>query len=130
VNTNGNEGGCGGGAGRGDNGTRSGGNSTNTNIVNGDTGISPTIQPTYVVLGNKGGDQQQDGPSQLDRSTLSCAGGGVIGAAAPNHGRGDIAAGPGGAGLNQVTINGIPYNFKSYFANGGAFGHDVSGYMG
>jgi hypothetical protein len=38
-------------------------------------------------------------------------------------------AGPGGAGLNEAIINGIPYNFKSYFANNHTFG-DISGYIG
>jgi hypothetical protein len=126
ANNNGNPGGCGGGGGGGFGSTRSGGKDVSTNIVNRMTNISPTIQPTYAVFGNKGGDQ-------LDRttnnSTDSCPGGGGIGAAAPNHANGDMAGGPGGAGLNQATINGIPYNFKSYFANNHTFG-DISGYIG
>jgi hypothetical protein len=41
-----------------------------------------------------------------------------------------MVATPGGAGLNSATINGIPYNFKSYFANNNPFGHDNNGYIG
>jgi hypothetical protein len=122
---NGNTGGCGGGAGSGGS-TRSGGNVVNTNIVNG-VSTGPTIQPTYTVFGTRGGNQQ-DITKTL--SAESCAGGGGIGAAGGNHANGDSAGGPGGAGLNEATINGIPYNFKSYFANNTTFGYNDNGYIG
>jgi hypothetical protein len=127
---NGNPGGCGGGGGYGSYGTRLGGD-VRTNIVNTSNGVintGPTMQPqlTYVVFGNKGGDQLD---TTLNKSIYTGAGGGGIGAAAPNHALGDLAAGPGGAGLNDATINGITYNFKSYFANNYTFG-DISGYIG
>jgi hypothetical protein len=125
---NGNPGGCGGGGGYGSYGTRLGGD-VSTNIVKTSNGVintGPTIQPTYAVFGNKGGDQLD---TTLNKSIYTGAGGGGIGAAAPNHALGDLAGGPGGAGLNQATINGITYNFKSYFANNNTFG-DISGYIG
>jgi hypothetical protein len=123
---NSNKGGCGGGAGNQFNGTTSGGIAENTNIVNG-VNTGPTIQPTYAVFGNKGGNQLDYTFEML--TTMSGAGGGGIGAAGGNHAAGAIAGGPGGAGLNEATINGIPYNFKSYFANNNTFG-DISGYIG
>jgi hypothetical protein len=123
---NGNPGGCGGGAGYGSEGTRLGGINESTNIVNGVPDIGRTIQPTYAVFGNKGGDQLDN---TYNNSAYTGAGGGGIGAAGGNHTNGNIEAGPGGAGLNQVTINGITYNFKSYFANNHTFG-DISGYIG
>ena len=123
-NTNdGNPGGCGGGAGAGYTSKRSGGTAVNSNIVNGEPTIGPTIpiKPTYAVFGNKGGDQEDN---SRNNSTYSCAGGGGIGAAGGNHASGVLAAGPGGAGLNEATINGITYNFKKYFANDTTFGFD------
>jgi hypothetical protein len=122
---NGGPGGCGGGAGWGGVNTRSGGNFESTNIVNG-TYTGPTIQPTYAVFGNKGGDQEDNGTTT---SKYSCPGGGGIGAAGGNHVTGNNVGGPGGAGLNEATINNITYNFKSYFANNRTFG-DISGYIG
>jgi hypothetical protein len=118
------KGGCGGGA---TNLIGLGGKDVSTNIVNGVSNIGPTIQPTYAVFGNKGGDQV-DGT--YDQDPGSTPGGGGIGAAAPNHSIGDLAVGPGGAGLNGARINGIPYNFKSYFANDNPFGHNNNGYIG
>ena len=123
---NGDSGGCGGGAGTGFGSTRSGGNDVSTNIVNGVPNIGPTNQPTFAVFGTRGGNQED---STSNNSTYSCAGGGGIGAAAPNHAINIVAAGPGGAGLNQARINGITYNFKSYFANNNPFG-DINGYIG
>jgi len=120
-------GGCGGGAGIGYNGrTISGGDFVSTNIVNGVSNIGRTMQPTYAVFGNKGGDQED---STSNNSAKSCPGGGGIGAAGENHVLGNLASTPGGAGLNEATINGITYNFKSYFANNNTFG-DISGYIG
>jgi hypothetical protein len=124
-------GGCGGGAGLGEYAgsnvyaTRKGEDFVTTNIVNGELNISPTIepQPTYAIFGNKGGDQE-------DLRALATAGGGGIGAAGGNHANGVYMAGSGGAGLNDATINGIPYNFKSYFANNNPFGHNNNGYIG
>ena len=124
---NGNPGGCGGGGGIGWDSIRLGGIAVNTNIVNGEPNIGPTIKPTYVVLGNNGGNQLDDGSTN---SSYSCPGGGGIGAVTPSHTFRVLAAGPGGAGLNGATINGIPYNFKSYFANNNPFGHDNNGYIG
>jgi hypothetical protein len=128
---NGYSGGCGGGAGRGGQGSffiiKPGGKDVSTNIVNGEPNIGPTIQPTYAVFGNKGGNQIDN---TWNLSTDSCPGGGGIGAAAPNHALGDLTGGPGGAGLNEARINNIPYNFKSYFANNTTFGHNDNGYIG
>jgi hypothetical protein len=123
--SNGFSGGCGGGGGSAWGGTI-GGKDASTNIVNGEHNISPIIQSTYAVYGNKGGDQLDN---TYNNTSLSWAGGGGIGAAGGNHALGVLAAGPGGAGLNQATINGITYNFKSYFANNHTFG-DISGYIG
>jgi hypothetical protein len=123
---NGNPGGCGGGGNTGWMNTI-GGNDVSTNIVNGEPNIGRTIQPTYVVLGNKGGDQLDHTSND---SAYTGAGGGGIGAAAPNHAFGDVLPGPGGAGLNEARINGITYNFKSYFANNNIFGHNNNGYIG
>ena len=125
---NGKPGGCGAGGGYGGYYGGTGGKDVSTNIVNGVRNIGPTTEPTYAVFGNKGGDQLVD--FWLSDSAYSCPGGGGIGAAAPNHANGDLAAGPGGAGLNAATINGITYNFKSYFANNNTFGHDNNGYIG
>jgi hypothetical protein len=110
------DGGCGGGAGLGNgNGNiRSGEKDVNTNIVNRESNIGSTIKPNYVVLCNKGGDQLDN---TLNNSSYMFAGGGGIGAAGRNHVFGGMEAGPGGDGLNNATINGVPYNFKSHFAN-------------
>jgi hypothetical protein len=51
-------------------------------------------------------------------------------AAGGNHAKNYSTGGPGGAGLNQATINNITYNFKSYFANNNTFGHNDNGYIG
>jgi hypothetical protein len=129
---NGYPGGCGGGGGVGLGSTRSRGGTVSTNIVNG-VSTGPTNQPTYAVFGNNGGDQQDN---TYNLSTYTGAGGGGIGAAGENHANGVMVAGQGGAGLNQATINGIPYNFKSYFANNLNFGInnpqfvDTINYMG
>jgi hypothetical protein len=130
--SNGNPGGCGGGAGPGWGSTRSGGKDVSTNIVNTANGVISTgptipIQPTYAVFGNKGGDQQNN---TNHNSTFSCPGGGGIGATGGNQALIQLNAGPGGAGLNEATINGITYNFKSYFANNNIFGHNNNGYIG
>jgi hypothetical protein len=129
ISYNGNPGGCGGGAAYGLGNTKSGGNDVSTNIVNTANGVistGQTIQPTYAVFGNRGGDQLDN---TYNKSAVTGAGGGGIGAAGGNHTNGNLAGGPGGAGLNQATINGITYNFKSYFANNNTFG-DISGYIG
>ena len=131
ITYNGNPGGCGGGAAYGFGNTSSGGNDVSTNIVNTANGVISTgqtipIQPTYAVFGNRGGDQLDN---TYNKSAVTGAGGGGIGAAGGNHTNGNLAGGPGGAGLNQATINGITYNFKSYFANNNTFG-DISGYIG
>jgi hypothetical protein len=113
-------GGCGGGAGR-DNAL--GSSPTNANVVNGIT-TGPIITSTYAVLGNKGGDQK--GPT----TTEIASGGGGIGGPGGNHENGSPNPGAGGPGLNEIKISDISYNFKSYFANGGTFGHNNNGYIG
>jgi len=110
-------GGCGGGAAW----ARStlGGVPVSTNVVtlNNDTTTTsgPTINNTqlYAVLGNKGGDNG----AQYD-----AGGGGGIGSAGSNWSA--------GSGLNTISFNGTPYNFKTWFANGGTFGHNDNGYIG
>jgi hypothetical protein len=127
---NGHPGGCGCGAGPGQGTISRGGEVVSTNIVNTANGVintGPTIQPTYAVFGNKGGDQQDN---TYENSSWSCPGGGGIGAAGGNHALGVLAAGPGGAGLNGARINNITYNFKSYFANNTTFGDNNNGYIG
>jgi hypothetical protein len=112
----GSDGGCGSGSGF---DISSGGNPLNTNVVTGVT-TGPIVTATYAVLGSKGG-------NQLQSFSGNKTGGGGIGGAGYDH----IVGGPpsnGGPGLNAVTINNMPYNFKNYFANGGAFG--VDGYIG
>ena len=131
--TDGINGGCGGGAGMGKGATRAGGISLNLNVITLPNGTTITTGPTntettYAVFGNKGGDQLDYTNNQS--SDTSCGGGG-IGAPGVNKllGSGSSAATAGGNGLNSATINGTQYNFKSYFANGGAFGAD-NGYIG
>jgi hypothetical protein len=130
-NQAGSSGGCGGGAGSSAgylfNGIRSGEKTVSTNIVNGEPNIGPTIETTYAVFGNKGGDQLDN---TYNNNMLSCPGGGGIGAAGGNHAIGVLTAGSGGAGLNGARINNITYNFKSYFANNTTFGHNDNGYIG
>ncbi len=101
-NSTGGAGGCGGGAGiRYDGTVRSGGGTVNTNIVAGGT-TGPTITSTYAVLGTAGGNTEW-----LDN--LSGGGGGIGWSASRDNA---------GGGAYQVTINGITYNFRNYFANG------------
>ena len=126
---NGIPGGCGSGGGYGDSyggASRSGGNFVSTNIVNGIT-TGPTVTSTYAVFGNIGGSQYD---TTARYTVYSVAGGGGIGAAGGDHTKDTWPAGPGGAGLNEATINGRPYNFKSYFANNTNFGHNNNGYIG
>jgi hypothetical protein len=125
------DGGCGGGAGIGNGNIRSGGlasgstgtSQMHTNIVKSTEKTGPTIKPDYVVLGNKGGGQQDN---TYNNSTYSCPGGGGIGAEGENHNNNVLVAGRGGNGINGAIINGIQYNFKRYFAPDTTFG-DVSG---
>ena len=131
--TDGINGGCGGGAGMGKGATRAGGISLNLNVITLPNGTTITTGPTnsettYAVFGNKGGDQLDYTNNQS--SDTSCGGGG-IGAPGVNKllGSGSSAATAGGNGLNSATINGKQYNFQSYFANGNAFGAD-NGYIG
>jgi hypothetical protein len=127
---NGIDGGCGGGGGWGNGATRGGGNSLNTNIVNGSANIAPTGPATigldYVVLGNKGGNQQDN---TTTNSSQTGPGGGGIGGEGINHPLNSQNGTAGGPGLNQVSINSQIYNFQSWFANGDAFGAN-SGYIG
>jgi len=128
------DGGCGGGAGVGYGLIKAGGRASgtpgtslmNTNVVQSTVRTGPTIKHDYVVLGNKGGGQQDN---TYNNNSISCPGGGGIGAPGENHNLGVLAAGRGGNGINQATINGISYNFKIYFANNTTFG-DVSGNIG
>jgi hypothetical protein len=116
-----NNGGCGGGSGYGT--TKTGGTALTTNIVNGII-TGPTLSSTFVVLGNKGGDRVDTS------SSVTGVGGGGIGGPGGNHILNSINAGPGGVGVNQVAINGITYNFKSYFAGGTTFGNNNDGFIG
>ena len=106
-------GGCGGGSGfwQG-NSSLSGGVVSSVNIVNGITGISPSVTTTYGVYGNAGGGAQQW--TNGNYATANAGGGGGIGVA----GTAGITSksGAGGNGLAQVTINSTTYNFKTYFA--------------
>jgi len=118
------DGGCGGGIGR---IQASGPVPVSTNIVNGSLpNIGPTGPTTtglnYVVLGNRGGNNETT-------STITAGGGGIGQAGGDYTSTSGTTSGKGGDGLNAVTINGTPYNFKSYFANGGDFGVD-NGYIG
>lgn len=104
-----------------------GGNTELTNIVNGTT-VGPGITSTYAVLGNPGGDQRDpDGVSPSGGYAFG-AGGGGIGYVGQTTSGNSTTNGNGGAGLNAVTINGISYNFQSYFTNNAAFGYN--GYIG
>jgi hypothetical protein len=100
----GNDGGCGGGAGR-SLIVRYGGQPVQTNVVNGVIeNTLPRITSTYAVMGNPGGGNNGDSNSR--------GSGGGIGTAG--------VAGVGGNGLYQVTLTGAstPINFRNYFANG------------
>jgi hypothetical protein len=112
-------GGCGGGAGfwQGNAGV-SGGAVSSLNIVNGVSGITPSVSTTYGVYGNVGGNSVYWNNSYPN---ANCGGGGGIGAAGS---AGVISrSGVGGNGLAQVTINSTQYNFKTYFApDWGSFG--------
>ena len=102
------QGGCGGGAGGNnarDTTKESGGAALQTNVVNGSANIGPSITSTYAVMGNAGGNNNTP-------SYNSGGSGGGIGTAG-------VAAGKGGDGRYDVSINGTTYNFRSYFANGG-----------
>jgi hypothetical protein len=105
LNANGNNGGCGGGAYTNDSTLKSGGQPVNTNVVNGTT-TGPTLQTTYAVLGNAGGNNN-------NLVNYSSGGGGGIGTVG-------VAGGAGGNGTYQVTLTGAatPINFRNYFANG------------
>jgi hypothetical protein len=124
--TDGIDGGCGGGAGTGKGATRAGGNSINSNVITLPNGITTITGPTnsettYAVFGNKGGDQLDSTNGQS--SDTSCGGGG-IGAPGVNKlsGSGTSISTAGGNGLYQATIGGNLYNFRSYFANNTTFG--------
>ena len=109
-------GGCGGGGGynTGAN-THVGGTASTTNIVNGITGISPSVTSTYVVFGTNGG-------TATNNNNNIMAGGGGIGAVGGNYTGPALPAGSGGDGLFQATISGTVYNFRTYFANNTTFG--------
>jgi hypothetical protein len=104
TNLDGENGGCGGGAGSSSGATREGGTTLNTNIVNGTQNISPTGPTTsginYAVLGNVGGKQLDTTGSN---SRFSASGGGGIGSPGVSHNNGKGASGGGGSGLNEVT---------------------------
>ena len=123
ANTKGGDGGCGGGASpwnTGNGAAASGGIVVGTNIVNAIPNIGVSITSTYAVLGNAGGG---------NGGISGAAGGG--GGIEPNVSSGagssasSTAAGKGGDGAYQVTLNTSPpktLNFRSYFANNGTFG--------
>jgi hypothetical protein len=123
ANTKGGDGGCGGGASpwsTGNGTAASGGIAVGTNIVNAIQNIGVSITSTYAVLGNAGGG---------NGGISGAAGGG--GGIEPNVSSGagssatSTAAGKGGDGAYQVTLNTSPprtLNFRSYFANNGTFG--------
>jgi hypothetical protein len=126
-------GGCGGGVGstKGAQLVLTGAVATDLNYINGNLVNANTTTTTYVNLGFKGGNQ--DSPQAEDG-----AGGGGIGTPGANrvgyvlldaegNTRMTYNAGNGGIGLNQVTINGITYNFQNHFFNE-ALG--VNGYIG
>jgi hypothetical protein len=125
ADNNANAGGCGGGAAS--QGPFNGGSATNLNYIAGNLVNANTITTTYANLGFKGGNQLV-GWNGSNGDQLDGAGGGGIGAAGVDHNVGEINGTAGGTGLNQVSINGTPYNFQSYFANGGTFGDN--GYIG
>jgi hypothetical protein len=123
ANTKGGDGGCGGGASpwsTGNGTAASGGIAVGTNTVNAIPNIGVSITSTYAVLGNAGG-----GNGGIN----GAAGGG--GGIEPNVSSGagssatSTAAGKGGDGAYQVTLNTSPprtLNFRTYFANNGTFG--------
>ena len=115
TDANGNDGGCGGGAGYNTGNVRNGGQPVNTNVVNSIT-TGPTVQSTYAVLGNAGGN---------NTGIANSGSGGGIGTVG-------VAGGKGGNGAYQVTLSGAatPINFRNYFANGStSFGvqDDITG---
>ena len=118
-------GGCGGGATwTTDNGAvNNGGTVVSTNTVTINDGTTNTLGPyisdthRFAVMGNAGGTG-----SHLSGLYQAAGGGGGIG------GVGGFRSG-GGNGKYNVTINGTTYNFRDWFANGGAFGAD-NGYIG
>ena len=115
FNTQVGPGGCGGGGGYNPS-THVGGLASTTNIVNGVSNISPSVKSTYVVFGTNGG-------TATNNPNFNMAGGGGIGAAGGNYtGNTALPAGSGGNGLNTVTINGIVYNFKTWFSPNVTFG--------
>jgi hypothetical protein len=118
-------GGCGGGGIFDWTNTRAGGATVNTNIItlsNGTTITSgPTIQSTYAIFGNKGGDQLHTSGTPTTAGYAS-AGGGGIGTAGVNHEVNQTSGSAGGNGLHETTIGGNLYNFRSYFANNITFG--------
>jgi hypothetical protein len=123
ANTKGGDGGCGGGASpwnTGNGTAASGGIAVGTNIVNAIPNIGVSITSTYAVLGNAGGG---------NGGISGAAGGG--GGIEPNVSSGagssatSTAAGKGGDGAYQITLNASPprtLNFRTYFANDGTFG--------
>jgi hypothetical protein len=115
-------GGCGGGGGYNPS-NHVGGNPLNTNIVNGVSGIGPSVTSTYVVFGTKGGTATNNGGQTV-------AGGGGIGMDGGNYTGPSLLAGVGGDGLYQATINSQTYNFRSYFANNTTLGvqDETTGY--
>ena len=118
-------GGCGGGATwTTDNGAvNNGGTVVSTNTVTINDGTTNTLGPyisdthRFAVMGNAGGTG-----SHLSGQYQAAGGGGGIG------GVGGFRSG-GGNGKFNVLINGTTYNFRDWFANGGAFGAD-NGYIG
>jgi hypothetical protein len=111
YNLVGTDGGCGSGAAYNDDGIiRNGGQPVITNVVtlpNGTTTTTgPTIQATYAVLGNAGGE------SYPGDTGYGGSGGGI--------GTVGIPRGKGGDGAYQITLSGAstPINFRNYFANG------------
>ena len=118
ANTQGMGGGCGGGASPWNIGSAaSGGQALSANIVNATPNIGPIITSTYAVLGNAGGG---NGGS----SGAAGGGGGIEPTGSSGVGSSGASGGKGGDGAYQVTLSGAstPINFRTYFANNGAFG--------
>ena len=118
ANTKGGDGGCGGGASSWNSGgAASGGQAVSTNIVNAIPNIGPTITSTYAVLGNVGG-------GNGGVSGAAGGGGGIEPNVSSGAGSSGASGGKGGDGAYQVTLSGAstPINFRTYFANNGAFG--------